>query len=195
MCGRYFMDLSALSQDTLAMYALPEALVSTPGLSGNCEMMPSCEATALISQGGEIVLKNMRWGFEGEGGLIINARIETIDIKPTFKPLAQKQRCALPAARYFEWRKGDRQKYAISLRDAKVFFLGGLYRWGKRGLEFVVLTQPPVEKIKAIHNRMPLILDTREALQDWLDGKTPLYNDDGNVDMRAEGPEQLRMSF
>ena len=125
----------------------------------------------------------MRWGFEKpQGGLVINARVETIGERPMFRALAQKQRCAMPASGYYEWRRSDRQKYTVALASAGRFYLAGLWRVGVEGPEFVVLTQPPVEAIVPVHNRMRA-------------GETPLYADSAALRVAAAGPEQLSMLF
>ena len=64
----------------------------------------------------------MKWGFTGKT-LLMNARVETAAVKPTFKDAWTSHRCIVPASYYFEWehlignngktRTGD--KYAIPL--------------------------------------------------------------------------------
>ena len=112
-----------------------------------------------------------------------------------FRGLVRDQRCAMPATRYFEWRRSDRQKFAIDLLGADLFWLAGLWRVGGAGQEFVVLTQPPVAAIEPVHNRMPLLLTDADALGRWLAGETRLYNDSAALRVAAEGPEQLMMRF
>ena len=73
--------------------------------------------------------------------------------------------------------------------------MAGLYRSGRAGREFVILTQEPVQAIAPIHNRMPLLLDSRASLDQWLSGAMPLFRASEALDVEADGPEQLQMSF
>ena len=84
--------------------------------------------------------------------------------------------------------------YAIALDGANPIYLAGLYRRGVNGLEYVVLTQPPVGRIRSVHNRMPVILRDAEAMRVWLSGGTPGMPGE-KVDVRPVGDEQLRMPF
>lgn len=191
MCGRYFMDA-----DDVREYAADiDSLNRDP--SGGVDICPGMEAPALVSEGGETAIRAMRWGFEKptSSGLVINARVETIAEKPMFRALAQDQRCAMPASRYYEWRASDRQKYEISLSDSRRFWLAGLWRVGMGGAQFVVLTQPPVDAIVPVHNRMPLLLPDADAMKRWLAGETRLFANSAALHVAAEGPEQLAMRF
>ena len=187
MCGRYFIADEAIRGFDI------DALNRT-SVAGGAEITPGMEAPVLLSEAERA--QPMRWGFSRErGGLVINARVETLHEKPLFRGIADWQRCAMPASRYYEWRRADRQKFAVNLRDVGLFYLAGLYRMGELGREFVVLTQPPVKAIQPVHNRMPLILPDRPSLLRWLAGETPLFSDNASVLVRAEGPEQLQMAF
>lgn len=186
MCGRYF-----ISDEALEAYDVKALNRET----GGSEIRPGMEAPVVLAPDAGNAAA-MRWGFERErGGLVINARVETMGDKPLFRGLADGQRCAMPASRYYEWRRADRQKFAIDLTAAGLFWLAGLWRAGGAGREFVVLTQAPVASIVPVHNRMPLILADRRALERWFGGETPLFSDSRAIRIAAEGPEQLQMAF
>ena len=191
MCGRYFVDFDEL----------PDALAGEWGLEyresmsarGQRDICPGMTAPALLQDGG-LSMKEMKWGFgKPEGGLVINARVETIALKPMYRGIQQRQRCALPAFHYYEWRGGDRQKFEIGLAKKPLFFLAGLYRIGREGTEFVVLTQPPLTPVTPIHDRMPLLLDEPSALRAWLGGSNMTFTGADRLRIAASGPEQLRM--
>lgn len=186
MCGRYF-----LPDEAIDAYDIP----SLNRTEGGAEICPGMEAPVVLAPSAHSATA-MRWGFERDGGgLVINARVESMGERPMFRNLVSGQRCAMPASRYFEWRRADRQKFSIDLMDVGIFFLAGLWRAGSSGPEFVVLTQPPVPAIIPVHNRMPLILPTHGALERWLGGETPLFADSRSIRLSAEGPEQLQMTF
>ena len=117
----------------------------------------------------------MKWGFTGKT-LLMNARVETAAVKPTFKDAWTSHRCIVPASYYFEWehlignngktRTGD--KYAIRPNGSKMTWLCGLYRFENNLPFFVILTREPGESIRFIHDRMPLILP-EHLVGEWID--------------------------
>lgn len=86
----------------------------------------------------------------------------------------------IPCSWYFEWEHfrspdGKRSKvgdkYLIQPKDSHSTMLAGLYRIEERkGLQvpvFSVLTRDATEELRAIHDRMPLIL-RREDVAAWV---------------------------
>jgi putative SOS response-associated peptidase YedK len=64
----------------------------------------------------------------------INARAETVAIKPTFREAFKSRRCLIPPDGFYEWQKrGDRkQPYLIHMKDDSPFAFAGLWeRWKK----------------------------------------------------------------
>ena len=117
----------------------------------------------------------MKWGFTGKT-LLMNARVETASIKPTFRDAWKSHRCIVPASYYFEWehligingktKTGD--KYAIQPQGSSMTWLCGLYRFENDMPFFVILTREPGEQIRFIHDRMPLILP-EYLVNAWID--------------------------
>lgn len=103
----------------------------------------------------------------------LNAKLETIDEKPSFRDV-QENRCILPVTGFYEWKwldsKGKRkEKYLIGLKEENIFGLAGLHsNWtdpvsGKEEKTFTLLTTAANPVMAEIHNtkkRMPLMLDT-----------------------------------
>ena len=81
MCGRYFMDADDVREYAADIDSLNRAA------SAGVDICPGMEAPALVSEGGNTAVRAMHWGFErpSGGGLIINARVETIAEKPLFR--------------------------------------------------------------------------------------------------------------
>ena len=180
MCGRYFLDFDAVN---FASFGAEER--------GKRDLRPNDTAPAIVRAPSGDEVRRMQWGFENDKGTrLINARSETMRERPAFRALADRQRCALPASGYYEWR-GDGQQYDIARRDGAVFYLAGLYRMGRQGAEFVILTQPPVPGIARFHDRMPLLLPDRTALDAWLDGKDMRFADEALLSIESRGDEQL----
>lgn len=112
----------------------------------------------------------------------LNARIETIHEKPSFKN-SIKQRCLVIVDGFYEWQwldeKGKKkQKYEITLPDGDAFAMGGLWNeWTDRETgetfgTYTILTREAEGIMSEIHNskkRMPLIID-KNLESDWLSG-------------------------
>ncbi len=110
---------------------------------------------------------------------MINARAETINVKPAYKGAFRHRRCLIPANGFYEWRKlpdGSKQPYYISAEDGDILSFAGVWEdWlGPDGSEidsFAIVTVPGKGMIRQVHDRMPVILppDTHSA---WLDPET-----------------------
>jgi putative SOS response-associated peptidase YedK len=109
----------------------------------------------------------------------LNARSETIFIKPMFRQAILTKRCLVVVDGFYEWRHLNNQRYPyyIRLADHAPFALAGLWdRWQDRntGSEvrtFSIITTQANDLVAQIHNtreRMPVILD-REDEKKWLD--------------------------
>lgn len=113
----------------------------------------------------------------------LNARIETIHEKPSFRNVVQ-NRCLILADGFYEWQwldpKGKfKQKYELTLPDNEPFAFAGLYsEWldkstGELRNTYTILTTAANELMSKIHNtkkRMPVILSA-EYEQQWLHGQ------------------------
>lgn len=110
----------------------------------------------------------MQWGYRmPDGKRVINARSETLLDKPLFRDAAQGRRCLIPARHYFEWGRIDRVKYAIQPAGLELMYLAGVYRLLPEGAEFSILTREPVEELRSIHDRMPVMFAPETAMA-WL---------------------------
>jgi putative SOS response-associated peptidase YedK len=105
----------------------------------------------------------------------INARSETVAVKPTFRKALRTQRCLVPANGFYEWKRVEKEKYPyhLSLINEETFSLAGLFDvWrdaeGKEIKTFTIITTEPNELMEPIHDRMPVILKRAEETR-WLD--------------------------
>lgn len=111
----------------------------------------------------------------------LNAKIETLDSKPSFRQSINR-RCVIPVNSFYEWQwldaKGKaKERYEIHLVNGELpFALGGLYNlWTnpenhQQMLTFTIVTTEANELMAEIHNtkhRMPLVLD-EPARRLWL---------------------------
>ncbi len=97
---------------------------------------------------------------------LINAQSESVANKPTFKTMFRENRCIVPATFFFEWKRTEdgKQPYAFSMKDDDIFSIAGIYN--DEG--FVILTCPPNDLMKDIHDRHPMILK-KEDEELWLE--------------------------
>lgn len=141
-------------------------------------------------------IQNFQWGLipawaqdEKIQSMTLNARIETIADKPTFKSVLQ-NRCLIISNGFYEWQwldaKGKKkQKYFIHLPHQELFAFAGLWsEWihpqtGEVLSTYSILTGAANELMAKIHNtkkRMPLIVAAGKEI-DWLHGHLICDND------------------
>lgn len=144
------------------------------------EVFPTNRTPVVTSNLEELTFENAKFGFEKwDGkGVIINARAETVSEKPMFKKHVTTGRCVIPAPGYFEWKnpeEGQKKKIKHLIKDkhGDLLFMAGLWREGKEGREFVIITKDPFGDITGIHDRMPVMLKTNQ-LEAWLNGAMPI---------------------
>lgn len=126
-------------------------------------------------------LQSMVWGlvpnWSNDGrntGRLINARREGIEGKPSFRVPIRKQRCLVPADSFYEWRREGTQKipYRIFTKSGNLLVLAGVWDiWQGEGNElktFSIITTTPNFEMAGIHNRMPVLLQTKEQQEIWL---------------------------
>ena len=178
MCCRYYIEETSEMQaivDEMLRSSLVRKwnelyLVKTFG-----EMSPTDIVPVIASnRNRQRAVFPMKWGFSGKT-LLMNARVETAAVKPTFKDAWKSHRCIVPASYYFEWehlignngkmKTGD--KYAIQPQGSNLTWLCGLYRFENDLPFFVILTREPGEQIRFIHDRMPLILP-EHLVGEWI---------------------------
>lgn len=181
MCGRYFLPLEEDDGELAEVIrAVSEKYGGEAPLAAHGEIFPGQTVPTLAnSRKGEPGAYAMRWGMSrpsGGAGLVINARSETAGDKGMFRSSWMDRRCLIPASRYFEWERRDREKvkYAIGPAGQSGFYLAGLYRYepDERYPRFVILTRAASEPVAFIHPRMPVIFDLKSA-QAWLNPQTP----------------------
>ena len=198
MCGRYKIcedDASGAIRAILDMLRRGGAEGDRIELGDIC---PSMYAPALVKRDGKLMAGALRWGFTGKHGLLINARAETMWDKPSFREAALNGRCILPASGYYEWRRGDGQKYSIANPDGEALYMAGLAR---RDGTFVVVTMPSDGSVvRAVHDRMPLLLADKEAIDAWLCDekgakKIAAQGTKARIALKPEGAEQLVMEW
>lgn len=177
MCGRYTQtaDLATLRR-RFGFSSAPAEFKPRYNLA------PSQDAPVVIEDGGRR-LELFRWGLipswakeAAIGHKMINARAETLMEKPSFKKPFQSRRCLVLADGFYEWRRTDAKTKVpmrIALRSRQPFAMAGLWEtWkdpeGRDIRSFAIITTAANEALKAIHERIPVILRP-ESEGGWLD--------------------------
>ena len=122
-----------------------------------------------------------RWAKDPSIGLkLINARAETLAVKPSFKASFERHRCLIPANGFYEWQvvseDGRSRKQPWFIRpanDGELFALAGLFSaWkspqGEDLATACVITTTANALMAPIHERMPVVL-AAEHFDAWLD--------------------------
>lgn len=189
MCGRF--TLKGPPNQIARMLGL----ATVPNLAPRYNIAPTQDVLALRPEAdGDRHLAWLRWGLipfwakdMAIGAKMINARADTVAVKPAFRQAYRSRRCIIPADGFYEWKtiaKGTKQPFHIHRADQAPFVFAGLWeRWEKGGEPIesctIVTTDAPAD-LAAIHHRVPVILEG-ETLQAWLD--TPAEEADGLKDL------------
>jgi putative SOS response-associated peptidase YedK len=149
-------------------------------LAPRYNIAPSQDILVETFQDNERIANVMRWGmipsWSKEPKGFINARSETLELKPSFSESFQRRRCLVPADGFYEWRRHQksRQPFYFQLEDEASFAFAGLWdRWEKDGISInscAIVTTTPNELLATIHDRMPVILSAA-AQDEWLQSK------------------------
>lgn len=116
------------------------------------------------------------WSKDSKGGAkTINARVESVAEKPSFRAAFKARRCIIPADGYYEWYTNvvPKQPFYIHRLDGKALAMAGLYEhWrnpisGELIISATVITTASKGGIAQIHDRMPVLLP-RERYASWL---------------------------
>jgi putative SOS response-associated peptidase YedK len=174
MCGRFSQAPRKPQQDAMKAKApLPELM------SAAYNVAPTQRAWVQIADAG---WQALRWGLVPHwskstqpSGATINARIESVMEKPTFRDAVATRRCVVPADSFYEWRTepgGRKVPYRILNTSGELLWLAGIWdhcaTLPEDGRTFSVLTTEANADMALLHSRMPLLLDTPEKCQRWL---------------------------
>lgn len=184
MCGRF--RLSSDVYELVELFAFGQRL----NLEPRYNIAPTQPIAAVrLGEDGERELTMLRWGLvpfwskdaKGAGFATFNARAEGIEAKPAFREAYKRRRCLIPADGFYEWDKPPpgtpKQPYLIERADGRPFAFAGLWdRWKSPAGEVVqsatIITTQANEKMAALHDRMPVILDAADHAS-WLDPARP----------------------
>jgi putative SOS response-associated peptidase YedK len=194
MCGRY---ASTRRPELLAEEFEVVAPVSDE-LRPDWNVAPTKKVYAVVAraaegQAPERELTVVKWGLipswakdPSIGSRMINARLETITEKPSFKRAFASRRCLMPADGYYEWYteeqpggKPKKQPFFIRRSDGASLAMAAIYEYwrdpskaedepGAIVVTTSAITTAATDDVSRIHDRMPQIVQ-RENWAAWLD--------------------------
>ena len=184
MCGRYALNISG---DDLAL----EYNANNPNssyLASNWNISPTTTIPFISeSKNGSTTraINLASWGLipswakdSSRQVNAINARVETVSEKPTFREAFKSRRCLVPVSGYYEWatelgQYRPKQPFFISNKESKTLAIAGIYEeWinpesNQSLTTAAIITRSAVGVVAPIHNRMPVILP-RQLWETWL---------------------------
>ena len=182
MCGRYtfFNNIDSLKH-SLDIDVIDENII---GHQASYNIAPTQHAPVIFQDNKKRILKNMRWGLtpswakdDSYSSKLINARLETINVKPSFRNLISTNRCIVLANGYYEWLIVDNKKepYFIYDRESSITTMAGLWSTWEDITSFTIITKKSDLSISHLHHRMPLIIQ-EENIQHYLDTNNTIDN-------------------
>ena len=173
--------------------------LNTDELPISFNVAPTSRVLGIVNSTGGPSVVSFSWGLvprwapdASRAASLINARIETVAEKPSFRDLVAQHRCVIPMDGYFEWKeqlrhdamKPIKQPFYFSARSQSryshqgVLAVAGLWTaWkdpnqsnGQVVHTAVALTTDANDMVSQVHHRMPVLLD-RSGVANWLDDK------------------------
>ncbi|MFT4097105.1 MAG: SOS response-associated peptidase [Rhodoblastus sp.] len=181
MCGRYAITLPPEAMRRLFAYA------EQPNFPPRYNVAPTQPVPIVRAAQGVRHFGLVRWGFlpgfvkdPKTFPLIINARAEGIETKPSFRAAIRRRRCLFIADGWYEWRrttdargKPVKQPFLLRAQDRGPLAFAGLWEtWsdpqgGEVDTGCLITTSANAATI-AIHDRMPAIIAPAD-FDRWLD--------------------------
>ena len=180
MCGRY-----TITVEEEILFARFKIIQNGGQFTPRYNVAPTqSNPVVIVNEKNQKVMAQMKWGLipfwakdESIGNKMINARMETIAQKPSFKTAFVKRRCLVPADGYYEWSKTgtarNKQPFRIVLKSRELFAFAGLWdEWkneeGEKIQSYTIITTEADSLVSKIHPRMPVILRP-ENEDKWID--------------------------
>ena len=169
MCGRY-----VVTKPVTKTVDLVKTNIKVEN-KDNYNAHPTQKLPVIKSYTNGRALENYDWGLipswaknKKDFRPLINARLETLMEKVSFKKLIQTSRCLVVADGYYEWKRENKEKipHYFTKADSGLMFFAGIYQ----NNEFCIITKEASDIVKDIHHREPLIIN-EEQISNYLNIK------------------------
>jgi putative SOS response-associated peptidase YedK len=176
VCGRY--SLATEQERLLRRFGLPVPA----GLHRPRYNIAPGQRAPVIASGARPAWESPWWGLVPsrfpEAKPLINARAETLSLKPSFRDALRARRCLVPADGFYEWRaegNPERLPTRVTLKGRDAFAFAGLWEEGRSPSgeprrTFAIVTTEARGPLKEVHSRMPVILREEDEAA-WLDAR------------------------
>jgi putative SOS response-associated peptidase YedK len=169
MCARYVVEYPSQVAEHLA-----SALgVVMPPVKARHNVAPT-QVVPVVPNVFPLHVEQFRWGLVPRwakdvkiGHKTINARLETLAEKPSFREALERRRCLVLADGFYEWldEGGRKQPLLFRRKGGGPFAFAGLWEIVQT---FTIVTTESNELIRPFHDRMPVILPPT-AYRSWLE--------------------------
>ena len=161
MCGRYVIKNPVLKTNKLVKSAIQVNEIE------NYNAHPYQKLPVIKKYKNGNTLENLKWGLipswakEKDFKALINARLETIDEKVSFKNLIKNNRCVAVADGFYEWKREEKEKtpHYFFRQDKKTIFFAGIFEED----QFCLITEEATENLNEIHHRQPVIINQTDV--------------------------------
>ena len=169
MCGRY--KISKPVSKTVDLVKTNIKVEDTDNYNAH----PTQKLPIIKSYSNGRALENYDWGLvpswaKGKKDFrpLINARLETLMEKVSFKKLIQTSRCLVIADGYYEWKRENKEKtpYYFTKTDSDLLFFAGIHQ----NNQFCIITREASDTVNEVHHREPLIINN-EQISNYLNIK------------------------
>lgn len=195
MCGR-FTRFTPASDIAKAFSAVASQVEIQPSYN-----VAPTRSIYVVKGGVSRAINELHWGLVpawskdiSRASSMINARVESVREKPSFRNLLSSNRCVIPVDGYYEWKqipvKGKvsaKQPFYFSAsveseycHDGMLAIAGLWTTWGNGDELYsscTALTTEATERISNVHHRMPMLLD-KQRLDLWLSDDTKIDLDE-----------------
>jgi putative SOS response-associated peptidase YedK len=159
MCGRYVVTNAVDKTRKI----VKSAIAVNDGDNFNASSQQKLPVIKSYTNGKTI--ESLQWGLthswdkEKKIKPLINARLETLKEKKTFKNLIN-NRCLVVADGYYEWKreKIGKQPYYFTRFDNKIMYFAGIYK----NNQFIIVTMQSDSSVIDIHYRQPVIINEKD---------------------------------
>lgn len=182
MCGRYLLSSPVENIRRLFNVAASAAILPRYNIAPRQPVL-----IVRVGEQGTRELVAVEWGLVPEWKKeigdkpLINARLETIEVKPSFRSSIKRKRCLVPFNGWYEWKseQGRKQPYLIEPTGGELEAFAGIWStWHGPGGDFwletmAIVTAPTVGPMRSLHHRRPLVV-APDQFDAWLQPQDPL---------------------
>lgn len=166
MCGR-FVNTNKI-EDIVAKFNIDIGSINELSIPSSYNICPTQYSPVIFEDAVQRKIEMMHWGLIPSwsknmkfSSKMINARVESIKEKTSFKNLVNTNRCIVVVSGYFEWAQveGQKQPYYIYNDKKNILPIAGLWSSWNDIHSFTIITKGSDTGLGLLHHRMPLILD------------------------------------